>query len=152
MQVYLSHPLAERFYVRDVLQPRLEKAGLRIINPFLERPNSEAIFQKGDILSIIKAEAKTATGEEIVEHELALIQAADKLFAYLPYPSVGTVMETYHHSKVLERGKENTLVWTPQTTNVLRYHPWLNTIATVDTNSYNLVQKLHEGTDREKPR
>lgn len=141
--LYLAHNTEERFFVKNFIQPALEKEGIRVINPFLNRKDASIFFEEKyrsnkNLMKLVTREQKRFSPKKIVSMEVAMLNHADGLIAYMPYPGVGTSMEILTNSKVLKRGAKKTFIFTPN--HYLLKHPWLQMYATPSDDLKQLIK------------
>ncbi len=145
--LYLSHPTKERFFVRDEIQPQLEGLGVRIVNPFMLGGREHILYNRdllGRMSDLIAEELKHTDPDEMVVMELGAIRRADGVFAYVPYQTMGTLIELWFNSNQLQRGPRSTFVLLDPARgdSYFASHPWLNTIATPTTDFEELKERI----------
>jgi len=106
---YIAHTFGCRHYVRDEFIPKLQKLGIRTINPFYNSDGSwresrpeikfaDQIEENNDIpAEITKRFTRKVMKnyEAIVENDLKFIREADGIIAYMPEGSTGTSIEIW---------------------------------------------------------
>lgn len=137
---YVAHTFGERIFVRDELIPKLQKLGIKTLNPFYNsdgswkesRPEIKSADQGGESPEwkrIVKSRSV-----DIVDTDLDLIREADGIIAYMPEGSTGTTCEIFTCggvfkwlSKVGYPLKEfmNKPVFLVTTSSRLLMHPWI---------------------------
>ena len=118
--VYLAHPHAQQ-EAGLVYQTILEKAGLRVVNPF-QRPE-QAEFEA----SFAGAGLSDPQCQRIVDMDLRKIEDTDGIVALLiDHDMVGTMMEVFYASRILHRPVLSVI-------GLRRYrtHPWIKNLTTM---------------------
>lgn len=98
---YIAHTFSERHFVRDELIPKLQKLGIKTLNPFYNpdgswkesRPEIKIADQTGE--SPKWKRTVKSRSEDIVETSLDLIRDSDGIIAYMPEGSTGTTCEIW---------------------------------------------------------
>jgi len=137
---YIAHTFGERHFVRDELIPKLQKLGIKTLNPFYNpdgswlerRPEVKSADQGGESLEwkrIVKARSV-----DIVDTDLDLIREADGIIAYMPEGSTGTTCEIFTCGGVFKWLNKvgysleefmNKPVFLVTTSSRLLMHPWI---------------------------
>lgn len=123
---YLAHPMNKRHKVRDELQKPLQELGYVVKNPFYD----EDLQPRQDVADIDAGRVKPydslpSRAKDIVQGDLAAIDEAESIIAYLPKPGIGTSMELFYASHV-----KNKYTFVATGKDYLR-HPWIQTYSSV---------------------
>lgn len=107
---YLAHTFGERYHVRDVLIPKIESLGIKVINPFFEENGQwregqvdlKIVEKNGKLMPDVEDEATRRLaqigdiGKTIVETDLnTMFFDCDGVIAYMPDTSAGTISEIW---------------------------------------------------------
>jgi len=100
ISLYLSHPIWEREWIRNVEKKLERELKVVFVNPFYDIPRTDIeSINEGKISPYgRKREYKT-----IVERDLETIDEVDGLLAFLPYPTIGVSMEIFYAGYILKK-------------------------------------------------
>lgn len=153
---YIAHTFGERIFVRDTLIPKLQKLGIKTLNPFYNpdgswmerRPEVKSADQGGESpewKKIVKSRSM-----DIVDTDLDLIREADGVIAYMPEGSTGTTCEIWFCGGVFKWLNKigypldefmNKPVFLITTSSRLLMHPWIKYATRKVYRSYNPLLK-----------
>jgi len=132
-KLYLAHPFATRFRVRDEIQPIIQYMfhDYQIENPFMrEGRENQKLFETESNSEKEMAEILNVDNRDqmIVENDIAQLEACDILVAYIDPEalSVGTACEIFHMKWHLKRP----VVILFDKDCDMAYHPFINYLST----------------------
>ncbi len=104
MNLYLAHSIHDRRWIREVLEPQLNDAGIQTTNPFYGDPRAQARMKDIDA-GVIPEYSEFLDHNELVLDDAKKIAAADALlYILMKHPSPGASMELAHafhaHKKI----------------------------------------------------
>lgn len=137
--VYLAHPYSEKEYVERIFQPRLETAGVRVINPFI-RPEQAAYERKMAAAGGANKGLDDRDCADIVIRDLEKIDRSDAIVAALMADNmIGTLMEIFYCAHVA--GKP-VFAWTPRQRE--QDSPWIRYHAITESAQPALIKRVQD--------